>query len=1009
MGENKEALWSFKADMDERIENGFLDGAINRTKSKLMRYPDSLELYSILARAYMEKGEGETSWRYIRQAENYGSSQELNYLKLLLSLEEENFQEAGSILESMKGLDQEDPYFRDAEIKLALGLKDYELGLGLIEKADQSKYLAEKMDCLYRTGRMEECKKLANKLRLREPNSREGKLALDYIRKLKNEEIEGRLENKQLDQHLSKLSRLIGLKAVKHEVNKAIGIVKFNQNRERMGIVPENPHSYHMAFYGNPGTGKTTVARLLGDIYRELGILEKGHLVEVDRSDLVEGYIGQTATKTKEVIESAYGGVLFIDEAYALARGGDNDFGGEALDTLIKEMEDNRDKFILILAGYTDEMRELFKLNPGLKSRLATEVYFEDYNDNELLEIGRLIADENKYRMTDDGERAFSKKIEQEKMDQYFSNARACRNIIEDAIREKAYRVGERVLSKEEMTSLEARDFGINLEEAFGEDLDQEMEKLDRLIGLGSVKNQLEEIKQLALANKEREERGLISNRPSYHMMFTGNPGTGKTTVARIVAGIFKSLGILSRGHLVEVDRSDLVGQYIGQTGPKTLDVIKSAYGGVLFIDEAYALARGGDKDFGGEAIDTLIKEMEDNRDKFILILAGYRGEMRQLMKMNPGLESRISRSLDFEDYREDELLDIARLIVADSGYTMDPEAESAFMEKIRAEKRQEFFSNARACRNLIEDAIMKNALRVGGKGLSAEEISRLTAGDFGLDPSRSFGDDIDLEMAKLEGLIGLGQVKESINRIKNMLLVNKRRKEMGIESKTSSYHMMFTGNPGTGKTTVARIVAGIFKSMGILSKGHLVEVDRSDLVGEHIGQTGPKTLDVIKSAYGGVLFIDEAYALNSSGSNDFGKEALSTLIKEMEDKRDGLVVILAGYTEEMNDLLDLNPGLKSRLANIIEFEDYSCQEMFEIFKVFLQGEIYYLSQEADQAMEDYIYYITENKDRHFGNARTARNIFEDLKMIQSERVVYDLEADILEISLEDVEKLKNR
>lgn len=239
----------------------------------------------------------------------------------------------------------------------------------------------------------------------------------------------------------------------------------------------------------------------------------------------------------------------------------------------------------------------------------------------------------------------------------------------------------------------------------------------------------------------------------------------------------------------------------------------------------------------------------------------------------------------------------------------------------------------------------------------------------------------------ELNCLIGLERVKEEVSTLVNFIRIQKMREEQGLKIPPLSYHCVFTGNPGTGKTTVARIVAKIYKELGILTKGHLIETDRSGLIAEYVGQTAAKTNKLIDDALDGILFIDEAYALVSDGPNDYGKEAIATLLKRMEDNRDRLVVILAGYTDQMRKFIDANPGLQSRFNRYIEFDDYTADELYQIFMTNALKYEYKLSPEADvvlrKAMEDAV----AGKDKNFGNGRFVRNLFEKVIELQANRL----------------------
>ena len=239
--------------------------------------------------------------------------------------------------------------------------------------------------------------------------------------------------------------------------------------------------------------------------------------------------------------------------------------------------------------------------------------------------------------------------------------------------------------------------------------------------------------------------------------------------------------------------------------------------------------------------------------------------------------------------------------------------------------------------------------------------------------------------MAELDSYIGLGAVKEEVHNLINMVQVYKLRREHDLPTTDMSLHMVFTGNPGTGKTMMAWMMARIYRSLGILSKGQLVEVDRSGLVAGYVGQTALKTQKVIEKAMGGVLFVDEAYALNGKSENDFGQEAIDTLLKAMEDHRDDLVVIVAGYTDLMDKFIHSNPGLESRFNRFLLFEDYSLDELMAIFKMRC-GKGYTLSPEAEPLVRDYIAEESADGDG-FGNARGVRNIFEHILVAQNNRL----------------------
>ena len=280
------------------------------------------------------------------------------------------------------------------------------------------------------------------------------------------------------------------------------------------------------------------------------------------------------------------------------------------------------------------------------------------------------------------------------------------------------------------------------------------------------------------------------------------------------------------------------------------------------------------------------------------------------------------------------------------------------------------------------------NKIDRGGKKMVPEREERSESSEFSAQAGiYTEGDEMESALKELEALVGLSEVKSEVMSCINLLRINNMRREKGLPLLQTSNHMVFTGHPGTGKTTIARIMAKIFKSLGVVSKGQLVETDRAGLVAGYMGQTALKTAQVIKKAKGGVLFIDEAYSLSSEdGSNDYGREAIDTLVKGMEDYRDDLVVIVAGYVDEMKKFISMNPGLRSRFNKYINFSDYSSEEMLEILKRQCIKTEFILSSEAEEAARRY--FEKNQTDPTFGNARGVRNFFDRVVMNQATRIL---------------------
>lgn len=272
------------------------------------------------------------------------------------------------------------------------------------------------------------------------------------------------------------------------------------------------------------------------------------------------------------------------------------------------------------------------------------------------------------------------------------------------------------------------------------------------------------------------------------------------------------------------------------------------------------------------------------------------------------------------------------------------------------------------------------------------------------LNQREEINETLDILLNELNSLIGLNEVKNEIFKLINFIKIQKAREKSGLKNSPTSYHLIFTGNPGTGKTTVARLVAKIYKHLGILNKGHLVETDRSGLVAEYVGHTAVKVNNIIDTAMDGILFIDEAYSLSMGGENDFGKEAISTLIKRTEDDREKIAIILAGYTKEMNDFIEINPGLKSRFNRHINFLDYNSNELIKIFQKLCKDLEYKTDKGAEQKVGILFDKAYDNRDKTFGNGRYVRNIFETILEQHANRIsnLKDLDREVLTTITED-------
>lgn len=535
--------------------------------------------------------------------------------------------------------------------------------------------------------------------------------------------------------------------------------------------------------------------------------------------------------------------------------------------------------------------------------------------------------------------------------------------------------------------------------------LHQVLNELEQMIGLDEIKRKVKEYITYLHFLKVRAENGIADDEPiNLHSIFIGNPGTGKTTIAQLLGKIYKALGLLSKGHVHEVDRTDLVGEFIGQTAPKTKEAIEKAQGGVLFIDEAYALARKGDdaKDFGKEVIEILVKEMTDPRRQFAVIVAGYPEEMNHFLEFNPGLKSRFNQTYSFADYSPQQLIEIADLIARQKRIQLRPDARDLlYLKLVEAYRnRDRTFGNARYIKTLIEAAKMNLGLRLmkdfDPSRVSSLQLSTVVKEDidriFHVGVMNRAQIPVDESLLRITlrehaQLIGLAQVKKEVEELVKLV---RFYGEIGKNFKDDfNLHSLFLGNPGTGKTTVARQFSNLLKALGILERGHLVECSRQDLIAGYAGQTAARTSAMIDAAMGGTLFIDEAYTLILDEFDTYGKEAVATLLKRMEDQRGEFVVIAAGYPSSMEKFIQSNPGLKSRFDRQFYFEDYDAVQLALIMDSLIESQQLNLDHEARLHLVHYFEQLTRHRDQYFGNARVVRNVVEKIVKNQHLRLAF--------------------
>jgi len=524
---------------------------------------------------------------------------------------------------------------------------------------------------------------------------------------------------------------------------------------------------------------------------------------------------------------------------------------------------------------------------------------------------------------------------------------------------------------------------------------------IEDLIGLEEIKREVQKFRNLLIFNKKISNK-LENKNMNMNMLFLGNPGTGKTTVASIMADILYELGYIKKNKFIDVTAKDLVAEYVGQTAIKTSRIIENALDGVLFIDEAYSIVSANkNASFGEESIATLVQAMEKYKDRLVVIFAGYTLEMKNFLDSNPGIASRIGYTFEFSNYTTEELIQILDNYALSKGFTVEEEAKKGIIEIIEVDKNTRNFGNARFMINLFERLVMVHAQDFDENNLmiiTKKDVVGLRNESFSLKKST---EEIQGELARL---VGLNNVKKELDGLIDLVMLNnKLEKRIPL-----NLNMIFIGNPGTGKTTVARIFAEILYNLGYIKNNKLIEVTGKDLIGEYVGQTSNKTAKVLENALDGLLFIDEAYTLmNQAGNNgNYSQDAISTITKYMTDYEGRITIIFAGYKEEMKEFLELNSGLISRVGETIEFGDYSEEELLTIFKKEAEKSEFTIDKNAEEAI---LSIIKENiKTKNFGNARFVINVFKKTLMQHAKRCreIQDMK-ELKTITIEDIPEIE--
>ncbi|CAN9351619.1 unnamed protein product [Alternaria alternata] len=705
-------------------------------------------------------------------------------------------------------------------------------------------------------------------------------------------------ENKALDS----LVPMIGLESVKQQF---LAIKAKVDTVVRQGV-SLNAERFGAALLGNPGTGKTTVARYYSRFLAEVGALPGDHFIESSGSALANDGVSACKASIDKILEEG-GGVFFIDEAYQLVSG--NSPGGKAvLDYLLAEIENLTGKVVFVLAGYHKQMEAFFAHNPGIPSRIPIRMEFQDYEDRELQQIFCQYIDK-KYRgrMKIEGGmnglyvRITARRISRGRGRDGFGNAREVQNKIAQITERQARR-----LRKERRAGKMPNDHFLTKEDLIGPEPSSVLKnhatwtKLQKLTGLSSVKESVQVLLDGIQTNYQLETQEKPIIQYSLNRCFIGSPGTGKTTVAKLYGRILADIGLLSNGEVVVKSPADSVGSVLGGSEANTKAILASTIGKVLIVDEAYMLASGAAGDpYKAAVIDTIVAEVQSTagEDRCVLLL-GYKDQMEEMFRdVNPGLARRfpLESAFVFEDFNDTEIRQIFDSKLKGIGFDATDQAKKVAMEVVQRARNRPNFGNAGEV-----DIILDRAKALHQKHKSSGKVKQFgTFEAIDFDPDFDRGERAATEISALfQDVVGCEELVKQFQGYQNTAAT---LKALDMDAREQlPFNFLFKGPPGTGKTTTAAKMGKIFYDMGFLSQASVEECSATDLIGQYVGQTGPKVQKLMEKAISKVLFINEAYRL---AEGRFATKAMDKLVDCLTKPKfaQRLVVILAGYDKDIN------------------------------------------------------------------------------------------------------------
>ncbi len=760
---------------------------------------------------------------------------------------------------------------------------------------------------------------------------------------------------------LGRLNEMPGWNNLKRRMEGIISLHGVAEIRDALGLKKNLP-TMHTILIGNPGTGKSCCVKYLAEIYHALGMLPENSIRLTNLAKV------SNSTITSE-IHYAIGGVLVFENAHELYHSENKPIDNEQqiVRSLIDELNDSakQSNWMLVLTGEPQGMESLLAAYPELRKHFQEPVYMEDFKPEELYRIVDRCCEERDVHLAPQAK----KKLEMFLLHKYnqrgpnFENARFVQRLFDEKIIPAMYK---RIADSEDPEI--ADDLGLVVAESIpsinGSSGDG-MAELDDLIGLARIKTRVKDYLNAVRLASRRMELGLPTSMPRLHMAFLGNPGTGKTTVAEIIGKVFAEWGILSVGRVIRTEKSQMVGQYIGETEYKMNNLLARARGNILFIDEAYQLAEGGESDFGRIVMNSLLTELGKNNLDMVVILAGYTAPMKKLLESNEGIESRFPNVFNFEDYTTEELLEIGKLMIRKQGFNLTKGAEQNMMTIIQteSEKPSPRFGNGRFVSNLLQNEILATlgARTSKMENPTAEDLSTILPEDVVIGKKQKdvvFDDAaIDSALRRLDNLAGLSNVKQAIHNFVRSARYLHSIGEPYVGKGLLSWR--FIGKSGTGKSTVAEIMAEILKGMRLIANSHITEIKGERIFNVSESDCDAVLQEAVKKSCNGLIFIDVDDSKFDGTRSYYGRsvEQIRLKVKELTIESGGECALILAELDAPNKNVaeQLSDGGVYEFDHTLVFKDFTPDELFQILCGCLEKFLVSFSPAAERHIKGFL------------------------------------------------------